>query len=141
MNRWSIISKARLATCHEDLVTLAQQVMIIHDCSVICGHRGRKAQNKAHEEGHSKLTWPRSKHNKWPSQAIDLGPYLPRENVLYDREQVLYFAGIVKATAFMLRKEGKMKYRIRWGGDWDRDNNFKEHSFFDGVHFELIGVE
>lgn len=131
-------SQARLNTCHPDLITLANEVIKVHDCTVVFGHRGEAEQNEAYAKGNSKLQFPQSKHNKLPSMAIDLGPYLPNENVLYNREQTLYFAGIVMGIAHKLFEEGKMIHKVRWGGDWDSDNNFKEHSFYDGIHFELV---
>lgn len=138
MNKFSKKSKKRLATCHEDLQTLANAVIQVHDCTVVCGYRDEQAQNEAYYKGASKLKFPDGKHNRMPSIAIDLGPYLAGHKILYDREQVLHFAGIVLGIADQLYRNGKMAHKIRWGGDWDSDNNFKEHSFFDGIHFELV---
>lgn len=137
MYQFSKKSLERLATCHEDLQVLASEVLKIHDCTVVCGYRNKEEQNRFFAEGVSKLRYPNGKHNQIPSRAIDLGPYV-RNQSLYDREQVLLFAGIVIGVAHMLYQDGRMKHKIRWGGDWDSDNNFKEHSFFDGIHFELV---
>lgn len=137
MNKWSKKSAVKLASCHNDLQVLANVVLQVHDCSVLCGHRTEEAQNMAYYSGKSKVKWPNSKHNTYPSMAIDLAPYQKGKD-LFNRERVLHFAGIVLGVADRLYLEGKMKHRIRWGGDWDMDNDFQEHSFFDGVHFELI---
>jgi peptidoglycan L-alanyl-D-glutamate endopeptidase CwlK len=32
----------------------------------------------------------------------------------------------------------KMGIKIRWGGDWDRDEELHDQTFFDLPHFELI---
>lgn len=138
MNKWSNTSKARLDTCHPELIILANAVLPIHDCTVVCGFRSEADQMDAYNNKKSKVMWPHSKHNKTPSVAIDLAPYLASDPDLWDREQGLFFAGIVKGVAEMLYKSGAMSRKIRWGGDWDSDNNFKEHSFYDGVHFELV---
>jgi peptidoglycan L-alanyl-D-glutamate endopeptidase CwlK len=138
INRWGLRSKQQLVTCHHDLVTLANRVLQIHDASVIFGYRNRLLQNQAYRLGHSKLQFPDSLHNLFPSAAIDLGPYLPGYRVTYDREHTLYFAGIVLGVADCLYQTGEISHQIRWGGDWDRDHNFREHSFYDGIHFELV---
>lgn len=137
MNKWSKISARRLNTCHEDLQTLFNIVLQVHDCTIMDGHRNKKRQNQAFYIGNSKLKWPKSKHNKTPSLAVDVVPYINGEST-YNREQILYFAGLVLGIANRLYIEGIMQHPIRWGGDWDRDNDFKEHKFFDGAHFELV---
>jgi hypothetical protein len=108
---------------------------------VIQGHRGKIDQNTQFYEGDSQLMWPNGKHNTYPSTAIDFGPYVPGQNVLYDRNQTLYFGGIVVATADFLYHAGKMRYRIRWGRNWKGDNNMKGNRFNDSIHFELVGVD
>jgi len=45
------------------------------DITVLCGHRGEAEQNAAYAAGNSKLKWPKSKHNKVPSEAVDIVPY------------------------------------------------------------------
>ena len=42
-----------------------------------------------------------------------------------------YFSGIVKAIAV------SMNIEIRWGGDWDNDNDFNDQTFDDLCHYEL----
>ena len=41
------------------------------------------------------------------------------------------FAGYVQGVAEQLG------IKIRWGGDWDSDFDFKDQTFNDLVHFEL----
>jgi len=48
-----------------------------------------------------------------------------------------YFAGYVKGVATMLYKNGTIKSRIRWGGDWDSDTDLKDNTFNDLPHFEI----
>ena len=47
----------------------------------------------------------------------------------------------MKGKADELYIAGKMKHRIRWGGDWDGDTDVKDQKFMDLPHFELIGVK
>ena len=137
MNKWSRTSAKRLNTCHVDLITLCNIVLQVHDCTIVEGHRNQKCQNQAYYIGNSKLQWPNSKHNKTPSLAVDVVPFI-NGKATYNREQILYFSGIVLGIANRLSIEGLMTHKVRWGGDWDRDNDFKEHKFFDGAHFELV---
>jgi peptidoglycan L-alanyl-D-glutamate endopeptidase CwlK len=45
MAKFSKRSKDNLATCHEDLQTLFNEVIQYTDCIVICGHRGEEEHN------------------------------------------------------------------------------------------------
>lgn len=63
-----------MSECHEDLQKIANELIKEMDVTVLCGHRGEKEQNAAFINGKSKLQWPRSKHNKVPSLAIDTAP-------------------------------------------------------------------
>jgi len=68
-------SRKRLATCHEDLQLVFNEVIKHFDCTIVCGHRGEADQNDAFERGNSKLRFPQSKHNQWPSLAVDAVPW------------------------------------------------------------------
>lgn len=75
MPKLSARSLKNLSQCHPDLQRIAEAAIKEFDFVVICGHRNEKDQNKAFAEGHSKLKWPKSKHNKTPSLAFDACPY------------------------------------------------------------------
>lgn len=49
-----------------------------------------------------------------------------------------FFAGVMVAIADRLYKEGEIQHKLRWGGDWDGDHDFKDSKFIDLPHFELI---
>jgi hypothetical protein len=118
--RFSEISLQRLYTCHPKLVTLFKCVLNEHDCIIICGHRNEADQNKAFDEGKSKLRWPKGQHNKVPSRAVDVMPW-PLE---WDNHAKLdEFAKTVKYQAECLG------IKIVWGGDWT--------GFVDRPHWEL----
>jgi peptidoglycan LD-endopeptidase CwlK len=121
-------STRRLDTCHPDLQKVFNEVIKIVDCSILCGHRNKEDQNEAVRQGRSKVSWPRGKHNTTPSEAVDVAPY-PID--WQDRERFYFFAGVVLAVA---RQQG---VDIRWGGDWNSNNDFKDQTFFDLPHFEL----
>jgi peptidoglycan L-alanyl-D-glutamate endopeptidase CwlK len=80
------LSLYRLATCHPDLQRLIRAVANgveqgdlsyagVRDITVLCGHRGEAEQDAAVARGASKTPWPRSKHNRSPSDAVDVAPY------------------------------------------------------------------
>ena len=121
-------SQERLHTCDEALIALFKEVVKYFDCSVLEGHRGEEKQNKYFNEGKSKLKYPKGRHNRKPSNAVDVVPYPVDWN---DREQMTYFAGFVKGVAY------KMGIPIRWGGDWNNNNDLKDNNFDDLPHFEL----
>ncbi|MBL7544304.1 MAG: M15 family metallopeptidase [Bdellovibrionaceae bacterium] len=128
MNKFSKISEERLKTCHSDLQRLFNEVVKHYDCTVICGHRGKDEQDEAVRTGNSKLKWPDSKHNQLLSLAIDVVPY-PVDWA--DKARFMHFAGFVLGIA------KSMGIKIRWGGDWSQDLNFKNDKFVDYPHFEL----
>jgi len=141
MARYSSTSNRRKNTCHPDLIVLADEVIKVHDATVVTGYRTEANQNQLCADGFSRVEYPDSNHNKMPSLAIDLAPYVPSMGGLtYDREYSLYFAGIVLGIADRLYRSGLMTHKIKWGGNWstDRNKSFKTISFYDGLHFELV---
>ena len=128
MPSFSKSSLAKLETCHSDLQKLFKEVIKHYDCTVVCGHRGKEEQDEAVRSGHSKLNWPNSKHNQLLSLAADVVPYPVDWN---DTKRFMHFAGFVMGIA------SQMGIKIRWGGDFNQDLNFKNDRFLDYPHFEL----
>lgn len=118
---FSKTSKSRLATCDVALQLLFNEVIKERDCTILCGYRGEAEQEKAFAEGKSKAHFGQSKHNKTPSEAVDVMPYPINWN---DSEGLADFAG------FVISKAADLGINIRWGG------NFK-NGFFDGPHYEM----
>ena len=128
MPRFGRTNKKRLATCHPDLQKIFNQVIKRVDCSILCGHRGEADQNKAYEKGHSKVKYPKGRHNAMPSNAVDVAPYpIDWDNL----ERFTLFAGYVLGVA------ESMGIRLIWGNDWDGDFDTKDTGFRDYPHFEL----
>jgi len=130
-------SISELSTCHPSLVKLFEEVVKLYDCSVIQGRRDKDTQNKYFIEGKSKLQWPNSKHNVLNpndlSKAVDVTPCV-NGVISWNSNQCYHFAGYVKRVA------ESMNISIRWGGDWDQDNDLNDQTFDDLVHFELKEV-
>ena len=120
MPSFSSTSRQKLNECVPELQTLFNEVVKEFDCTILCGHRGKTAQDKAVEDGVSKAPWPQSKHNSFPSEAVDVMPYPIEWN---NTERLMEFSQYVKATAT------RLGVKVQWGGD------FK--GFFDGPHWEI----
>ena len=126
MHKYSQKSKLHLSTCHKDLQIVFNHVIKYWDCSVIWGHRGKDDQNKAWIQGYSKLRYPKSKHNKLPSLAVDVVPY---PTLWKDEPEMIRFGKFVKWFADVLYDMGDIKSKIDWGGDWK--------NFIDMAHWEI----
>lgn len=121
-----------LDTCHQDLQDICREAIKYIDYTVINGHRNEQQQNEDFANHLSQKQWPDGKHNKLPSDAVDLAPFpidwnnLPRFYLL---------AGIIIGIAAM------KGIKIRWGGCWNAiDGNFdiKHNKFNDLGHFERV---
>ncbi len=134
MPNFSAASRNKLATCHPELILLMNEVIKHFDCTILCGVRSDFDQKKAFAEGKSKLdgVTKKSMHQTDKahpySRAVDVAPYPLDWN---DIKRFYHFAGFVQGIALGLG------IKIRWGGDWDSDNDFKDNSFNDLPHFEL----
>jgi len=129
MFKFSEKSRSELDTCEEQLQWLFETVLKKYDCSILEGHRGKKKQNTYYRTKKSRKMFPDSKHNSEPSRAVDVAPYPIDWD---DTKRFYHFAGYVKAVADL------KGINIRWGGDWDNDNDLNDQKFMDLVHFELV---
>ena len=137
MYKFSKRSIQNLNTCHKDLRTLFNEVIKYYDCTIVCGHRNKEDQDKAYAEEKSQVRWPDSKHNKYPSMAVDVAPY-ELNGIDWGKTQTSYFAGFVKGVHAILYDQGIITHRLRMGIDWDSDNDINDTKFWDPCHFELI---
>ena len=128
MPRFGKTSKERLGTCEKDIQLLFNEVVKGFDCTIVCGHRGEKAQNEAYERGNSQVKFPKGRHNSSPSFAVDVAPYPIDWD---DRERFHLFAGFVLGVA------RGMGINLRWGGDWNQNFEVDDNQFDDFPHFEL----
>lgn len=105
-------SRKKLLTCHRDLIEVVSVVAVQFPLLVVCGERGQIDQDRHFKAGTSKVRFPNSKHNRTPSDAVDLAP-LPLNWDDVDKFKVL--AG---AVLFVARSKG---IKLKWGGDWGWD--------------------
>lgn len=155
MPRFGDRSESRLTTCRNEIQLVMREVVTIHDCTVLEGHRGKERQNKFYNSTpqRSKVKWPDGAHNTTPSNAIDIAPWLPergrgneipwpvtptdwndkdqRQAYLRDWLQWSQFAGVVKAVA------AKHGVELISGMDWDGDNDLADTTWLDSPHWQL----
>ena len=127
MPKFSARSTSNLESCHQDLQTVMNHAIKKVDFTVIEGYRGEERQNKAYDDGFSKLRYPHSKHNQRPSMACDIIPY-PFKG-WKDEDGFTRCAYYILGVADMLKEYGAIEHEVVWGGDWA--------SFPDSPHFEL----
>ena len=125
MPKFSKASAAKLATCHPDLQKIFNDIIITHDCTIICGARTLEDQQKAFKGGFSKLDGviKKSKHQISKEQPLSLAvDVLPNPIDWSANDKHTKFAMAVKVAA------AHHKINIIWGGDWKMKDN---------PHFEL----
>jgi len=81
----------------------------------------------------------KSKHNYNPSLAVDIYIYVQgKPNLTYDIPHLSLVAGVLITTASVLYEQGKIKHKLRWGGNWDQDGEILYDQYFDDLpHLEL----
>ena len=131
MPKFGSKSRKNLETCDERLQKVFNEVVRTYDCTVTCGYRGEADQNKAYEDGHSKVKYPKGRHNSNPSTAVDVYPYpVSMKNL----DRMVHFAGFVSGIA------KSMGIDLIWGRDWDSEwflNDRNKTTFKDFPHFEI----
>lgn len=134
MPKFSKESIEQLDTCQPDLQILFIEVIKHWDCKVIYGYRNKEEQDKAFAEGKSQKQYPHSAHNLLPSNAVDAVPYPINWETKNPKDLARWYA----FAGFVLGVASQMGIKIKWGGDWDSDKDFKDQNFNDLVHFELL---
>ena len=125
MYKFSKRSKDNLSTADVQLQKLFNEVIKETDCTVIYGHRTPEAQFALFKKGRERQdgwwvkvgatvtnldgTTKKSKHNYFPSKAVDVVPYPLDWN---DIESFKNLAVIVK------KKADELGIEVEWGGDW-----------------------
>ena len=118
-----------LQSCHLDLQLICNDVIQVYDFSVLEGYRSNARQAELLRQGKSKLGPGQSKHNNNPSLAVDIAPY----PIDWNDKKAFYFL-----SGLMFMKANELGIALRWGGDWNRNFDFDDQTFFDLPHFELV---
>lgn len=130
MYKFSQRSINNLKDVDSRLVKLCQSVLDEFDFVVIEGHRSLEKQMKCFEKGTSQIDGitKKSKHNYFPSLAIDCIPYKKGHNPFDgSKESDKMFDDMAKVFK---RKARELNLELVWGGDWK--------TLVDKPHFELI---
>lgn len=110
----------RLATCDEKLQKVMNEAIKETPFMIICGRRNKEAQDKAYLENKSRVMFPNSKHNSYPSKAVDIAPLPLNWNDI---------DSFIELSQHVLGAANKLGINIIWGGNWK--------SFKDYPHYEL----
>lgn len=121
-------SKSKLMTCHPRLVDVVETASKYLPLRVIHGRRSNELQDELYAQGKTKLRGGQSKHNKNPSDAVDV-VILPVD--WHDTLRFYFVAGFIMGIA------AEKGVRLIWGGNWKKDFDFKSNKFNDLVHFEM----
>lgn len=131
-------SQYRLEECDIRLQLVMNRVLEISVCdiSIITGNRSIEEQYEKFINGKSKIDGKTklSKHNYYPSRALDFAPYINGQ-ARFDDESIIYYtyiAGLIDAVS------AAMGIKVRWGGNFDCDSEIGEQLFDDWGHIELI---
>jgi len=127
-------SMEKLKTLDERLQKILLKAIKIIDFKILEGHRGKELQNSYYDSGNSKLKFPKSKHNKLPSEAVDIATWFPKKpHIRWDNlMQFTYLAGIIMGVGH------SMGIKLRYGHDWNRNGILGDYSsFHDYPHIEL----
>ena len=136
MPKFSNRSIQRLVTCDKQLQDVMGKVIDVLDITILEGIRSEERQDELYRQGKSRLQYPNSKHNVKDegglSRAVDIAPWISGRGIDWSNtEHFHYMAGIVLGIA------SQMNVKIRWGGDWNRNQYSGDEQFLDMVHFEL----
>lgn len=137
-------SLEKFKTLHPDLQKILSELIKVYDFAIIEGHRTLEQQQQYYKEGKSKLDGVnnKSKHQSYPSLAVDIMPYKKGTNAFsgdeLDTMRFYFMMGMVKVIAHNLLDKGEISHGVRFGLDWDGDDTFTDQTFHDLPHFELI---
>lgn len=129
MYHFSQRSKDRLSTCDPALQRICERVIETYDFTILEGHRSNERQDELFRQGKSKLQAGESKHNFDPSRAVDIAPY----PIDWDDSKRFYLL-----AGMMFQAATELRVNLRWGGDWNRNWDHTDQTFFDLPHFELV---
>lgn len=119
-------SLTNLQGVHPDLVKVCHRALELSDIdfTVIEGLRTYQRQKELVAKGASKTL--NSRH--LTGHAVDIAPY-PIDWNNRDR--------FIALSKFMFQAAKELNVKIRWGGDWNENGDWKDEKFSDLPHFEL----
>ena len=131
MYNYGQASTKNLETCHEKLQRLFAIVIKYYDISIVCGYRDKDTQDKYYRRGSSKLMYPMSKHNQYPSLAVDFAAYHKGVGISWNEKDALLISGFIEGIAIGLG------IKVRIGSRWNHPFP-SQNTFMDAFHIELV---
>lgn len=129
MPHFSQTSKEKLKTLDPELQDVLEEAIKYVDFSIVWGHRDMEAQNAAFNQGKSRNRWPTSKHNSFPSNAVDIVPYPNGYNATYSK--------FFELSSYILAIASQQGVPLKWGGHWKNYTGQGENDR-DWAHFEIM---
>lgn len=146
-------SQKKLNTCTSEIQLICNEAIKYIDFSIVTGHRTKEEQNALYPK-YTKLKWPKGNHNSFPSNAVDIAPYIkPYGTIFGGKDQIekmmsTYNKSKAEANDFVLKSYARLigyieavaiqkNISIRVGMDWDGDFDMLDQSFHDLGHWEL----
>lgn len=129
MASFGIRSENELGTCCSELQEILREAIKSWDFSVLKGARDKHTQDMLFFEGRSKVQYPNSKHNIFPSDAVDIAPY----PVAWKDLGSFYLL-----IGYILRIAEEKEIKLRSGSDWDGDKKTADQTFHDLCHLEIL---
>lgn len=132
---FSSSSLSRLKTVDEKLQMIMKEALrtspIDFGIPQYGGKRTAEEQNKLYKDDLSELDGYEKISYHQTGKAVDIYAYV-NGKASWNEKHLTILAGHIIGVAKRFGVE------LRWGGDWDRDWDFKDQSFHDLVHFELV---
>ena len=114
-------STQRLHEADPELQAVLNETIKHIDFSIIDAYRDQGRQNQYYNEGVSTVRWPNSKHNTYPSRAVDIVPY---PGAFDASDETFYLL-----ASYVFASANSLGVLLEWGGHW---KNFK-----DLAHYQL----
>ena len=77
-------SLSKLATCEKRIQLLFESLAKDGwSMKILAGYRGQVEQDAAFKAGQTAVSWPNSKHNVYPSRAVDVAPVIDGRGIPY----------------------------------------------------------
>ena len=151
-------SKERLGLCHPDLMVIHYQAIQVSpiDYGIAETRRTQDRARMLFEEGRSQLDPSKGQFSKHLGRTLDYeidpdGVAFASDIYIWHKDATIrrqlnnhmptfaMVAGVILSVANRLYEDGSIQHRVRWGGNWDGDQQILiDQGFDDGPHFELV---
>lgn len=153
MPSFSSVERQRRDTCDPRLIQVLDKAIEVVHFTILCGHRTKEQQDEAFANQRSTKEWPNSRHNSWPSQAVDIAPWkLDEPHIDWRIDQDLWSLRLNKQKAepvlenikvwfstiyFIIGVAYGMGIELESGSDWNGNFRFDDQNFVDLPHLQL----